>query len=781
MLAQEEYEQPEDFIWDTYLKASKDEDEARPRNWEGSTTGILTFTGLFAATVAAFMIESYKLLSVDSGDQSVYLLSQLLAATANASSGLPVIIPPPEPFTTSSSAVITNALWFSSLLIALVCALLSTLVQEWARAYVQDINRRKVLHETLRERAFNHIFIRMGVNRYGMDQFVSWIVALVHLSVFLFACGLVVFLFPLNSIVTDISSGVLGIFVVIYGSASLLPLLDKSCPYRTPVTYLTAITYQFVIQIPIQRLLVWLWQSRSAHTKDTKDFHGIIARQYTGHSLDFMIGNRYAFMREHTYPHIASQNSNSLFKGLLTFIGQHRDRDALLSLMCADSILTKRLYQYVQSAYRAHGVTPSTVLVAPEMFIFVSKLSERMFAMEVEQYNEPGTTDLAPTSIWLLDAIGIVSQIAQVEGSSQLWAHLCLAYVRHSLMKLCLKAYDKKMKTIPEAEVSDLFNESCSPSFRLNDRHPNGILLMLTNGFYSRYRWHDLGLSSLLPLHDDACCKDWRSMLTREGLSHVVACNALSTVARVLASTVDQRDDTSELLSKVFIDLVKWDNVFDMSETGRRKMVSPEFVEVLQLAGLSKWLELGSDFDSRAHEGTHHGFLHGTRVGWRCFWILQKLARHVNFTAYRAQRAAGTSSVQPSSLKKLLQSEAIASDTLGPSHHQSLKLAETAVIRRKDYAIKPSSVTSSTSTAENTTQSNRVIGEAITAHNGNGAGNVGPRASMVRNPSVNEHLPGETTDLQEVIVDNTTPRSPESQSVDPGSYLLTYLLTYYQP
>ena len=37
------YDKAQDFIWDTYLKASKDEDEARPKNWEGSTTGILTF------------------------------------------------------------------------------------------------------------------------------------------------------------------------------------------------------------------------------------------------------------------------------------------------------------------------------------------------------------------------------------------------------------------------------------------------------------------------------------------------------------------------------------------------------------------------------------------------------------------------------------------------------------------------------------------------------------------------------------------------------------------
>ncbi|KZV67143.1 hypothetical protein PENSPDRAFT_63465 [Peniophora sp. CONT] len=225
-------DKPEDFFWQTYLDASKDEDEARPKNWEGSTTGILTFTGLFAATVAAFIVESYKLLSPDSGDRTNVLLEHLIIAMANTSSQNPVAPPPPEVFSASPSSVITNVFWFSSLLIALICALLSTLVQEWSRNYAQDINRRKVLHESLRERAFNHIYIRMGVNRYGMDQFVSWIVALVHLSVFLFSCGLLVFLFPISTIVADVLTAVLGSFIIIYCIASLIPLLDKSCPYR---------------------------------------------------------------------------------------------------------------------------------------------------------------------------------------------------------------------------------------------------------------------------------------------------------------------------------------------------------------------------------------------------------------------------------------------------------------------------------------------------------------------------------------------------------------------
>ncbi|KZV67152.1 hypothetical protein PENSPDRAFT_584381, partial [Peniophora sp. CONT] len=224
-----------DILWSTYLKAAEDEEKTRPKDWEGSTAGILTFTGLFAATVAAFIIESYKLLSPDSGEQSVALLSQLLAATANASSHNPVVVISPAPFRTAPSAIATNALWFSSLLISLFCALLSTLVQQWARDYVRGVNeRRGILRKDLRTLVCNHIFKRMGVDRYGMDEFVSWIVALVHLSIFLFTVGLTIFLFNIDTIVAAVVLGILAFFALIYIAASILPLMDGGCPYQTP-------------------------------------------------------------------------------------------------------------------------------------------------------------------------------------------------------------------------------------------------------------------------------------------------------------------------------------------------------------------------------------------------------------------------------------------------------------------------------------------------------------------------------------------------------------------
>ncbi|KZV68934.1 hypothetical protein PENSPDRAFT_581759, partial [Peniophora sp. CONT] len=143
---------PVDTYYETYLKAVRGEDEARTKDWDGNTGSILTFIGLFAATVAAFVIESYKLLQPDSGVQTVELLSQLITATTNK----PVSSVPMD---TSSqwlgapiTAVVANTLWFISLIVALACALLATLVQQWSRDYVRDIRHRSTLDESAKMR-----------------------------------------------------------------------------------------------------------------------------------------------------------------------------------------------------------------------------------------------------------------------------------------------------------------------------------------------------------------------------------------------------------------------------------------------------------------------------------------------------------------------------------------------------------------------------------------------------------------------------------------------------
>ncbi|VDC03052.1 unnamed protein product [Peniophora sp. CBMAI 1063] len=238
-----------DKFWGTYLRSMKDEDEARPRDWDGNTGSILTFTGLFAATVAAFVIESYKTLSPDSGEQTVMLLSRLLVEATNSTIHSTAVSASIEPFHAPLPAILANALWFCSLVVALACALLATLVQQWSRDYVKDIKRRVTLDENIASRALNHVYIRMGVDRYGMDQVVNLIVSLVHLAVVLFAAGLLLFLYPINAIVSWCTSFALALFGSAYLIVGMLPVLDTGCPYRTPLTYPMVAVYQTVLHV----------------------------------------------------------------------------------------------------------------------------------------------------------------------------------------------------------------------------------------------------------------------------------------------------------------------------------------------------------------------------------------------------------------------------------------------------------------------------------------------------------------------------------------------------
>ena len=73
-------------------------------------------------------------------------------------------------------------------------------------------------------RAFNHLHVRSGVDRYGMDKIVSLIVPLVHLAVILFAMGLVLFLYLINAAVSGCTAFALGVFGLAYLAASVLSI-----------------------------------------------------------------------------------------------------------------------------------------------------------------------------------------------------------------------------------------------------------------------------------------------------------------------------------------------------------------------------------------------------------------------------------------------------------------------------------------------------------------------------------------------------------------------------
>ena len=98
--------------------------------------------GLFTATVAVFIIETYKQLSPDAGTTSFFFLQQIshrLSTPTNSS---------------SSFHLTPSALWLLSLTLSLICALAATLVQQRNRAIpaIEQAQAQTTLHERARMR-----------------------------------------------------------------------------------------------------------------------------------------------------------------------------------------------------------------------------------------------------------------------------------------------------------------------------------------------------------------------------------------------------------------------------------------------------------------------------------------------------------------------------------------------------------------------------------------------------------------------------------------------------
>lgn len=192
---------------------------------------------MFSATVAAFLAGTYQTLQPSSQDTSTFYLAtitQILAASNVSQQIISLPPPPPNPsaFRPPKSAIWFNSLWFSSLVLSLTCALLATSLQQWARRYVRVTQPRHSPHKRARIRAF----FAEGIEKLHLPWAVEALPALLHISVFLFFAGLVVFLSTVHQTVFSTVLGCMGLCVGLYLCITLLPIFRHDSPYYTPLT-----------------------------------------------------------------------------------------------------------------------------------------------------------------------------------------------------------------------------------------------------------------------------------------------------------------------------------------------------------------------------------------------------------------------------------------------------------------------------------------------------------------------------------------------------------------
>jgi hypothetical protein len=116
---------------------------------------------------------------------------------------------------------------------SLSCALWATSLQQWARRYIRLTQPARCSPE---KRARMRTFFANGVDKMGIPWAVEGLPTLLHFSLFLFFGGLVIFLFNVNQEVFTRVVWWIGLFSIVYGLITLLPLIRHDSPYNTPLS-----------------------------------------------------------------------------------------------------------------------------------------------------------------------------------------------------------------------------------------------------------------------------------------------------------------------------------------------------------------------------------------------------------------------------------------------------------------------------------------------------------------------------------------------------------------
>ncbi|KAH9066425.1 hypothetical protein EDB87DRAFT_719492 [Lactarius vividus] len=165
-------------------------------------------------------------------DTSNFYLANIYQIVSNPNHSNIRLPSSPPPFSPPTYAVWVNSLRFLNLVISLTCALLATLLQQWARRYLEVTQSRYSLHKRARIRAF----FAEGVDKYLLPWAVETLPVLLHISLFLLFAGLVVFLCNVNMTAFKLVLSRVGVCMALYGCITFMPIFCHDSPYYTSLS-----------------------------------------------------------------------------------------------------------------------------------------------------------------------------------------------------------------------------------------------------------------------------------------------------------------------------------------------------------------------------------------------------------------------------------------------------------------------------------------------------------------------------------------------------------------
>ena len=206
---------------------------ARPR------LTLLSFqAGLFSAVLTAFVVPKIQDLKVNPADQSAYyqnqtvqILDRISQRFTSVNGQISTDYSPPLPYPTFrplGSDRLVNIVWLISLVCSLSAALLATLVQQWARAYMRIFQQSRNPLKAARIR----LYLFDGAK--GLSAVAEFVPGLIHISLILFLWGLSDTILHIDKTVFIFTVVPVLVCVCLYLYCVFVPIWNPQSPYWTP-------------------------------------------------------------------------------------------------------------------------------------------------------------------------------------------------------------------------------------------------------------------------------------------------------------------------------------------------------------------------------------------------------------------------------------------------------------------------------------------------------------------------------------------------------------------
>ncbi|KAG8715239.1 hypothetical protein FRC08_010803 [Ceratobasidium sp. 394] len=224
---------PDATIWKLYVEEATEQDQELANLQNKNLDLMLLFAALFSAILAAFLVEAKKMLEEDPAAKSAALLLLVAQSQQRLELGTPdasLKLAESVPFAPTSSARYVNGLWFTALALSLAAALVAMLAKEWLAAFVSSTVRPSYDHALQRQAKYN------GLSSWRALYIIALLPSLLHLSLLLFALGLVVYLWSLDKAIALVIGAVAGVTLFLYVVTAILGAIFESCPFVTYVS-----------------------------------------------------------------------------------------------------------------------------------------------------------------------------------------------------------------------------------------------------------------------------------------------------------------------------------------------------------------------------------------------------------------------------------------------------------------------------------------------------------------------------------------------------------------